>query len=39
MADRASDLIERAVEGVMSDAFSGILWMYPAAVSTTTSHD
>lgn len=33
MADEATDLIERAAQGVMSDAFSGVLWMYPAAVS------
>ena len=34
-ADQARDLIIRAIEEVMSDAFSGVLWLYPAAVSET----
>lgn len=33
MADEARELIMQAVENVLSDAFSGVLWLYPAAVS------
>ncbi len=33
MAQEATGLIEDAVEMLLRDAFSGVLWLYPAAVS------
>lgn len=35
MAGEATVLVQDAVETLLRDSFSGVLWLYPAAVSST----